>query len=120
MFDTTKNPGTEGQDAQVDWNFDKLIATTYSRYERVSAGTNAFTFTVYFRNGTVSQFNNSVFAPNSFVRNIIPPKSYFSWVTYNDYADGTREFVYSDFYTITRGPTVPDIPPLNADTNFDY
>ena len=96
-----------------------MLATTYNRYDRVPAG-NAFTFTVYFRNGTVAQFNNANFGPSSFVRYITPPRSYFSWVTTNDYADGTKEFVYSDFITITKGPVIPDPAPLNADTNFVY
>ena len=97
-----------------------MLATTYNRYDRVPAGTNSFTFTVYFRNGTVAQFNNANFGPSSFVRYVTPPKSYFSWYTTNDYADGTKEFVYSDFVTITKGPVIPDPAPLNADSNFDY
>jgi hypothetical protein len=75
---------------------------------------------VYFRNGTVAQFNSSSFGPSSFVRYIVAPKSFYSWVIRNDYADGSREFVYSDFLTITKGPVVPDIPPVNAESNFDY
>ena len=96
-----------------------MIATTYNRTERVAAGT-AVTFTVYFRNGTVAQFNNAVFGPSSFVRYVVPPKSYYSWYTLNTYADGTNEFVYSDFITITKGPAVPNPAPADFKTNFDY
>jgi hypothetical protein len=120
FFDLTKNANPATYSEQIDWNFDKLIATTYNKYDKVPSGTNAFTFTVYFRNGTVAQFNNSVFAPNSFIKYITAPKSYYSWYTSNDYADGTKEFVYSDFITITKGPSIPDPAPLNADINFDY
>lgn len=120
FFNLVTYANTAGQNEQIDWNYDKLIATTYNRYDRVPAGTNAFTFTVYFRNGTVAQFNNTNFGPSSFVRYVVPPKSYYSWVTTNDYADGTKEFVYADFITITKGPVIPDPAPLNADSNFDY
>ena len=54
------------------------------------------------------------------MRYITPPTSYFSWVTTNSYADGTREFIYSDFYTITKGPAPPASVPIDAATNFEY
>ena len=38
----------------------------------------------------------------------------------NDYSDGTKEFVYADFYTITKGPALPAVEPANADTDFNY
>lgn len=58
---------------QRDWNFNKLIATTYYRYDRVPTGARNFIYTVYFRNGTIAQFNNNEFASNSFVRYLTAP-----------------------------------------------
>ena len=118
VFDLGTTPETRSD--QRDWNFNKLVATSYFRYDRALNGTQNFIFTVYFRNGTVAQFNNANFGPNSFVRYLAPPTSYFSWYTLNEFNDGSKEYVYSDFITITKGPSIPVTPPPNASNDFIY
>ena len=90
------------------------MATSYSRFD-----TNSITglMTVYFRNGTVATFNKAI-SVAAFKAVTVAPTSYFSWFTLNTYADGTKEYIYADFYTITVGPT-PN-KPNDYLTNYNY
>ena len=73
--------------------------------------------TVYFRNGTVATFSKNI-STVAFKAVTVAPTSYFSWFTLNTYADGTKEYIYADFYTITVGPT--PVEPSNSATNYNY
>jgi hypothetical protein len=101
-----------------------LLIQTYRRIDivpNVTTGTGpvTHTLTVNYTNGTICQYTGSV-SPRNFRSCSVQPKSYFSWYTQNNYADGTREMIYSDFYTIVRGPPLPNPAPANAATNFEY
>lgn len=91
---------------------------TYTKWEK--AATTLLT-TVNFRNGTVAKFNNGVIKQSNFAGyTTAPPKGYFSFYTINNYADGTKEYVYADFYTITKGAPIPNPAPDAPLTNFNY
>jgi hypothetical protein len=73
--------------------------------------------TVYYRNGTVATYSKSI--SQATIKSVTtPPTSYFSWYTMNTYADGTTEYIYADFYTITYGPNPAQ--PSNYLTNYNY
>lgn len=82
-----------------------MFALSYSKFELPSGGT----YKVYYRNGTVSLYSNFLTTP-TFLRNIIAPTSYFLWHTATTLQDGSKVVVFSNFTTVTIGPSLPNTP----------
>lgn len=84
---TDDTAATAAASDQSDFNYKKLISMTYNRTDKTSAGA----ITVYFRNGTIANFNNNAITQKNFVNYKTAPESYFSYYTINSYSDGTQE-----------------------------